>query len=73
MGADFEWEPEYSPQPTQANDCPLDGNPAPKSESTQAHAAHEAAAASGAVKPSDVAAMAKSVAAADRFVAGRRS
>jgi Family of unknown function (DUF5906) len=73
MGVDFEWEPEYSPQPTQANDCPLDGNPAPKSESTQAHAAHEAAAASGAVKPSDVAAMAKSVAAADRFVAGRRS
>jgi hypothetical protein len=73
MGADFEWEPDYSPQPTQANDCPLDGNPAPKSESTQAHAAHEAAAASGAVKPSDVATIAKSVAAADRFVAGRRS
>jgi hypothetical protein len=73
MGADFEWEPDYSPQPTQANDCPPDGNPAPKSKSTQARTAHEAAAASGAIKPSDVAAIAKSVAAADHFVAGRRS
>jgi hypothetical protein len=73
MGADFEWEPDYSPQPTQANDCPPDGNPASESEPGEARKSHEAAPPSSAVKPSDVAALANSVAAADRFAAGRRS
>jgi len=73
IGADIEWDPDYSPQPTPANDCHPDGNPVPKSELTRARTAHEAAAASGAVNPLDVAAIAKSVPAADRFIAGRRS
>jgi hypothetical protein len=73
IDADFEWEPDCSPQATQANAPPPDVNPASEPEPGQARTPQEAAPTSSAVQPSDVAALGVSVAAADRFIAGRRS
>jgi uncharacterized protein DUF5906 len=73
ISADFEWEPDYSPQAPSANGPTPDANPPSESEPGYTGTPPEAAPAFGAIKPSDVAALAGSVAAADRFIAGRRS
>jgi hypothetical protein len=74
IGADFEWEPDYSLQTDSAQvDEPPAANPAAESQPGYTPTPHEAAPASGAVKPSEIAMLAKSVAAADDFIARRRS
>jgi hypothetical protein len=73
IGADFEWEPDYSPRSAQTSDPSPDTNPTSKSEPRQNRTSREAAPAPSAIKPPDVVALAGSVAAADRFIAGRRS
>jgi hypothetical protein len=74
IGADFEWEPDYSLQTGSAQaDKPPTANPAAESQPGYTRTSHEAAPASGAVQPSEVAKLADSVAAADSFIARRRS
>jgi hypothetical protein len=72
IGADFEWEPDYS-QPTTRADEPSVANPAAASKPGDARTVRQARPVSGGVKPSDVAAIAKSAAAADDFIARRGS
>jgi Family of unknown function (DUF5906) len=69
IGADFEWDPDYSVQTAQVDETPA-ANPA---TAASAPDSTRTAPASGAVKPSEIAVLAKSVAAADDFVARRRS
>jgi hypothetical protein len=74
IGADFEWDPDYSVQTGTAQaDEPTAANPAAESQPGHTRTPDEAAPASGAVQPSDVVALAGSVAAADQFVARGRS
>jgi hypothetical protein len=73
MCADFEWEPDYSLQTAQVDEPPAANPAAAASEPGYTRTPRETAAASGAVKPSEVVALAKSVAAADEFIARRRS
>ena len=72
IGADFEWEPDYSLQTAQVDDPPA-ANPAGASEPGYARTSRKAATGSGAVKPSEVIALAQSAAAADDFMTSRRS
>jgi hypothetical protein len=73
IGADFEWEPDYSLQTGSAQaDEPHAANPAAESQPDNTRPPHEAAPASGAVQPSQIAMLAHSVAAADGFIARRR-
>jgi hypothetical protein len=72
IGADFEWEPDYSLQTAQVDEPPA-ANPAGASEPGYTRTPREAAPGSGAVKPSEVITMAQSVAAADGFMANRRT
>jgi uncharacterized protein DUF5906 len=72
-GADFEWEPDYSLQTAQMNEPPT-ANPAAESQPGCTRRPQEPAPASGAAaKPSEIATLANSVAAADGFIARRRS
>jgi hypothetical protein len=70
IGADFEWEPDYSQQGT-VTEAPAP-NPAAASEAAHTRSP-ETAPASTAVMPSEILAAAKSVAAAEDFIARRRS
>jgi hypothetical protein len=73
MGADFEWEADDSLQTPQAQASPATDSAAAGSDPGDIRTTpRESARASGAVKPSEVVALAKSVAAADDF-ARRRS
>jgi hypothetical protein len=74
IGADFEWEPDYSLQTgsAQVNEPPA-ANPEAESQPGYTRKPHEAAPATSAVQPSEIAMLADSVAAADRFIARRRS
>jgi uncharacterized protein DUF5906 len=72
IGADFEWEPDDSLPTAQMNEGAA-SNPAAESQPGCTRRPHEPAPASGAAKPSEIAALAKSVAAADGFIARRRS
>lgn len=74
IGADFEWEPDYSLQDGATRVAERTGTEStvePRPEDS--HARHEAAPASNVVQPSDVAELARSVAAADGFIASRGS
>jgi hypothetical protein len=71
IGADFEWEPDYSSQASQVNEPPA-GDPPARSQSGQS-TSQEAAPTPDMVHPSDVLRVLKSVEAAESFIAGRRS
>jgi hypothetical protein len=73
VGADFDWEPDYSLQ-AGANQAAEPPETEPTAERRpDGHARHEAAPTSKVVQPSDVIELARSVAAADGFIASRRS
>jgi Family of unknown function (DUF5906) len=73
IGADFEWEPDDSLQTAQVDEPPAANTEAATSEPGYTRTPRETAPASGAVKPSEVVALAKSAAAADSFIARQRS
>ena len=72
IGADFEWEPDYSSQIAPASETPR-RSPAMGSQPTSIPIAQEAALSPGAVRPSDVAGLARSVVAADGFIKRSRT
>jgi hypothetical protein len=71
VGADFEWEPDYSLH-SDRDESPA-ANPAAESQPRDDRTSHEPAPRPGAVQPSDVANLANDMAAAERFIARRRS
>jgi hypothetical protein len=73
IGADFEWDLDYSVQAAQVDETPAANPAAAGSEPDFTRPTGETAPGSGAVKPSEIAELANSVAAADDFVARRRS